>query len=322
MLAKWSSTALGALLFLVAPAVAAAPPFRVRLDYRAQQAPRDCPSASELRSAIVAQLGHDPFSDDVSVGDYQVRVELRGTGSGTEARIEWLSASGVLEGERRLASESSECSEIASGVVFAVAVQLQLRSASTPPPPPPAPPPAPVQPPKPRAPTRASTKPTHFGLAGVGGFVEHGAQPGIAAGLRGFGAFNAASWALELEARATLPTKWRGSSGAGFSSNELGLGLAPCLRAGPLGICALGNIGLLSVRGEGVDEARSPSAAVVRLGLRLRIGWLELERVTSRAHLDVWVPLTPRQVLLNREQVWATAPIVLGAGLDLAAIFR
>ncbi len=71
-----------------------------------------------------------------------------------------------------------------------------------------------------------------------------------------------------------------------------------------------------------MDRVRSPSAAVAGLGLRLQLAWPELQHLTALAHVEAWAPLTRREVVLNHETVWATAPVVLGAGLDLAAIFR
>jgi hypothetical protein len=321
MLEKCSAMVLGVAAALLAPAVALAeqPALRVGLDYRRDAAPPDCPTADELQRAIVRQLGYDPFTadsttDEAGPRDYEVRVEIVGVGSGTRAHIEWLDGSRRLEGERRLSSESSQCAELASGVVFAVAVQLQLRAASSP-----RRAAAPLRPaPKPRP----APLPDRSVLASVGMFAQRGAQPGLAAGLRAFGAWRARGWSLGLGAQATLPTTEPAADGAGFSARELGLNLAPCVRYGSWDACALGTLGLLTVRGEGVDQARTPSAPLLGAGLRLQLVWPKLEKLAGLAHLDVVALLTPRDVQLNHERVWSTAPIVIGLGLDLAAIFR
>lgn len=320
MLAKWRSTAFGVMLPVLAPAplLAQQPTFRVSLDYRRETAPDDCPSSVELRAAIVRQLGRDPFTDSASERDYDVRVEIARTGAGAEAHIEWLDATGRLEGERRLSSESDQCLELASGVAFAIAVQLQLRAANIPARPPEPPPPAR----KPRPRPRALPRPSRAVLAGVGVFAQRGTQPGSSVGLSSFGAVRARHWSLGLGAHATLPTVERTETGAGFSARELGLSLAPCFRSGSLDACALGSLGLLAVRGEGVDEVRTPTAPLVGVGLRLQLVLPELDRVAALTHVDVLALLTPRDVLLNGEKVWSTAPIAVGLGLDLAAIFR
>ena len=90
----------------------------------------------------------------------------------------------------------------------------------------------------------------------------------------------------------------------------------------PVDACALGFAGLLSVRGDGVDQVRSPSTAMLGAGLRLLLVFPELERAAMLAHLDVAVLFTPRDVMLNREVVWSTAPIAATLGFDVAAIFR
>lgn len=310
-----------ALTFAAPPPLAARPPLQVGLDYDARAAPPDCPSEAELKAAIVQQLGYDPFALDAP-RDLVVHVEIARGGTGTTAHIEWLSTSGRLEGERRLSSESEQCSEIASGVAFAVAVQLELRAGtSLPAAPVPPPPPAPSPAPRPAVAQKAP-RPEQALLAGAGAYVQRGLQPETAGGLRAFGALRGRWWSLGLEAHGTLPTTQLDSSGAGFSSNVLGLGFSPCIRAAPLDTCLLGTVGRLAVSGEGVDQVRSPSAVVAGLGLRLQLGWPELERWGALIHVDAWTPLTPREVLVNREVVWASAPIVLAAGLDVVAIFR
>ena len=306
-----------------APANAEPAPFRVGLDYHREEAPSDCPAPDELRRAIARQLGYDPFTDDSATDpaaprDYEVRVEIVGVGSGTRAHIEWLDGSRRLEGERRLSSESRECAEIASGVTFAVAVQLQLRAASAPPRAATAARPVRARPPIPRAAPRARRSI----LASVGALVEHGVQPGLAAGGRAFAAWREHTWSLGLAAQATLPTTERAVTGAGFSARELGLNLAPCWRYGPLDACALGSLAVLSVTGKGVDQVRTPSALMVGVGARLQLVWPEGEHFAALAHLDAQALLTPREVVVNQERVWSTAPIVISFGLDLAAIFR
>lgn len=322
MRANWRLTVLGAAAPLVLPALALAAPrtLRVGLDYDDRAAPSDCPTERELRGAIARQLGYDPFAEEGELRELVVHVEMQRSGTGTEAHIEWLSTGGALEGERRLASENDQCSEIASGVVFAVAVQLELRAASTPAPPPPPPRRAPA--PRAEPPPKARSNDARAVLVGGGAFLQHGVQPDAAAGFRTFGALRGRWWSLGLEAHGTLPTTWRTSEGAGFSANMLGLGLSPCLRAALLDICLLGNVGQLSVRGEGVDRVRSPSAALAGVGLRLQVAWPELERLAALVHVEAWAPLTPREVLVNRENVWATAPVAFAAGLDMAVIFR
>lgn len=306
---------------LAAPAEALArpPQLHLALDYRSEAAPSDCPNVEELRKALVKQLGYDPFVLGASSQPRRVLVEMARSDSGATARIVWLDAAGAVEGERSLASEGDECSELASGVVFAIAVQLQLLAATLPEPA--------VPPPLAPAPQQKAESPGGEGarravLAGAGIFAQSGWQPGLAVGIRVFGALRADIWSLGLDAHATLPTTERVPTGGAFSARELAFSVAPCLRRTVVDICALGRLGVVSVEGQGVDEPRSPSAPQLAVGARLQLVWPALAHAASLVHLDVLAQLFPRDVRLNRERVWSTAPLAVALGLDVAALFK
>jgi hypothetical protein len=307
---------------LVEPLAASAQPpaVHVGLHYEVEGTISGCPSAAELQAKIVAQLGYDPFESPGS-GSQQVRVEIGHLGAGAEARIQWLDESGAIQGERRLSSPDKDCAELATGVAFATAVQIQLSAASIAPPP--APPPAPApRPPPPPPPRRAVTAAGRSWLVGAGALARFGRQPGVAPGVRTFASLGGRAWAVQVDAHATLPTANIGASGAGFSARELGLGAAPCLRRGAVDACALGALTLLSVQGEGVDQPKSPSAVGFGVGVRLQVTLPWRDRLAAVIHADLLAQLAPREVLLNRESVWSTAPVAAAVGLDLAAIFR
>lgn len=319
---SWPALGLGLSLAVPAEALAQEPELHLELEYRSESAPADCPSAEELRASLAAQLGYEPFGPSPAMAPRRVRVEIARSGSGSVARIVWLDAGGGVTGERALSSESNECSELASGVVFAIAVQLQLLAASSAEPAP-EPAPKPLPPPVEKRALAAEAQPARRSvLAGAGIFAQRGWQPGVAVGLRTFGAWRADWWAFVLDAHATLPTTERVPAGGGFSARELALSLAPCFRRGLVDLCALGRVGFVSVKGEGVDDARAPRAPQVALGVRLQLVWPELARLVSLAHLDLLAQLFPRDVLLNRERVWSTAPLAVALGVDVAALFK
>src|SRR5689334_14530984 len=120
-------------------------PIHVALDYQTDPTLSDCPSTAELSAAIAKQLGYDPFAPSPDGTSHRLKASIQRTPTGTEAHIEWLTASGASEGERRLGSESQDCAEVSRGLSFAIGVQLQLRASAeaAPVPPPPTPPPAP-----------------------------------------------------------------------------------------------------------------------------------------------------------------------------------
>lgn len=284
-----------------------------------------CPTAEELRAAIAAQLGSDPFAADTSSAEQQVEIALsrvaqRPTG-GADAQITWLDRDGSRQGERRLSSASEDCAELASGVVFAVAVQLQLQAAATRAragAPPPAPPPPP--PPAPRVERQEAQRPSV--LVGVGGYGERGWSPEDTFGFRIFGALAGKRWSVDLGVQTTLPTERQLASGAGIEARNLNARLAPCWRLPPFGVCAVGVLGGLYVRGYGVDRVGSPKALIAGVGGRLQLAWPSFERFGVLINGEVVASLTPRDVLLNRSVVWSSSPTIIGVGIDLAAVFR
>lgn len=293
---------------------------RVGLDYRAAAAPPDCPGETEVRAAVMRHLGYDPFVNAGETRDFELKIAIAQRGGTTDARLAWLGSDGTSEGERVLSSENPRCSELADALVFAIAVQLQLRANAQPPPAPPAPPAPRVLTEKRAPPPRP--RPERAVLLGLGLFGRWGVQPGVAKGMRSFGLLRAQSWSVGLDVHATLPTTEPVWGNTSFSARELGLNVTPCWRRSVVDACALGFLGLLSVRGEGVDQVRTPSTALLGAGLRLQLVWPELERFATLAHLDVTALLTPRDVMLNYETAWSTAPISVALGFDLGAIFR
>jgi hypothetical protein len=300
----------------------------VSLEYTADPA-LGCPGAAELKANVVKQLGYDPFASEG--GEQRLRIEIKSVQNRAQAQIEWIDRDQNSEGERRLAADSSDCSALARSLAFAVAVQIQLHGApteSTSEPTPP--PPAPVAVPEPSVPVPAAaaakTPPDsppgrREVRLGVGVLARHGLTPGIAPGLRVFGALSREWAGLELSAHATLPSQRQLGDGTGFTANELGVSLAPCLRSSALGACAVGSFSILHVRGHGVDQIGTPSGMTGGVGGRLLVFGPALERLGIVLQGEVLAVLAPKDVLLNQATVWSTAPVVFSAMLDFGAIF-
>jgi hypothetical protein len=301
----------------------AQPSLRVMLAYSADPT-LECPSEAELSSSIARQLGYDPFTLEPSAP--QLRVVVTKLADGAEAQIEWIDQEQQSEGERRLASGDGGCAELARSLPFALAVQIQLHAASSgapvTPAPEVAPPVAPPPPKPPLAPRVARPKVPRMILVGIGALARHGLTPGISPGLRVLGVLSRKAWSLELSAHATLPAELRQPDATGFTARELGANLVPCLRWEPVGLCAVGTLSVLSVRGQGVDRIGSPSATTGGVGGRLQLFWPALERFGVVVQGEALAVVSPRDVLLNRTTVWSTAPVAFTAILDFAAIFR
>ncbi|HVY32226.1 MAG TPA: hypothetical protein VHB79_37070 [Polyangiaceae bacterium] len=285
-----------------------------------------CASAAELRSAVAQQVGRDLFSDELATSGERLRVVVARTSSGLEGRLEWIDADGRSEGERRLASGSNDCAELASGLAFAVAVQLQLHVPEAAPvasqpvaqPSSAAAAPAPELPPAAARPANASRR---MSLLGLGVAFEHGLTPGMGTGLHAFAATTKGWFWLEAGVQVTSPTSLELTDGSGFSANELSFSLLPCLRAAPLGVCAAARVGKLQVSGHGVDRALGPSSVFAAAGGQIELFWPALNSLGIMVHGELLSTLTPLDVMLNHTRVWSTAPLVAGFGLALPAIF-
>jgi hypothetical protein len=330
---RWALHFSSALLVFSTHAFAndSAPPLRVALDYQVAPELSDCPSAADLAAAVGKQLGYDPFTSDAEAAKHRVKASILRSTAGTEAHVEWLDERGSSEGERRLSSDSQECAEVARGLSFAIAVQIQLRaSAEAPPPPPATPPPAPPpEPPRPLPPPKPSRRVI---MVGAGVLATHGLTPDVSPGLRVFGSLGNERLSMEVSTQATLPSEQSTASTVphraplaptpSFSARELSAKVAPCVRFSAWGVCGVFMAGQLHVRGDGVDQVRSPSSLVAAAGGKLQLVLPPVPSFGVLLQAEALALLTPRDVLMNRQVVWSTAPVLLGASLDLAAIFR
>ncbi len=284
-----------------------------------------CPAEAEFRESVARQLGYDPFRSDAT---HRIVAEVNVSGEGIDGRLLWTDAHGQPEGERRLVSAVPSCGEFVKELTFALAVQIQLLSAASaaappvpaPLPPPAPPPPPPSAPPSPAKPTAVLAERAVF--VGLGPTGEVGIVPSFTGGLRLFAGVRRGALSMEMAAEATLPVTLRQADGTGFSATAFGATLAPCGHRGPLALCAVGMLGLLDVRGFGVDDPRSPSSLVARVGLRLAFGEALSLHWAVGVHVDGLVSLTPRTVSLNELPVWTMPPVALVVGIDVAAHLR
>jgi hypothetical protein len=306
-----------------ASAATESPRLVVVLSYQVDPELHGCTGETEFRDSVVKQLGYDPFRSEAA---HRVVAEVSETESGIEGRLAWADSNGNPEGERRLSSLGQDCSGFLKSMAFAMAVQIQLMSstesassappASAPQAPPPKPAPVAVratqEPP-------ASTQKWSFAV-GAGPVAELGVLPSLAAGLRLFAAAREGALSLELSPEVSLPVTLRRADGTGISATSYAATLVPCARRGRLALCAVGMLGVLAVRGLGVDDARSPSSFVARAGLRLAFEQPLSRHWALGAHADGLARLMPRTVLLNEIPVWTTPNLGLMVGIDFALL--
>lgn len=95
----------------------------VALDYQADAALLNCPSAVEFRQDIVRQIGRDPFRESAP---RRVLVRLYTVGGRMAGRVEWHDANDQWEGERAFSSRNESCAQMARSMALATAIQIQL----------------------------------------------------------------------------------------------------------------------------------------------------------------------------------------------------
>jgi hypothetical protein len=301
-----------------------------RLHYDRLGGAEACPDEAQLRDAISARLGSDPFSDD---GKRLLEITIGPHGNGLEARIDVVAEGGATSGRRDLRSQSRDCDDLATVLVLTASMVLEPPPAPHPPPPAvsePAvePPRKPVVSHEPEAVTAVAAAPAAQAPTETGGVQvelatagEFGAlsSPSLAFTL-GLG-YAWSSFTLSVEGQANLPVQQALSTGS-VTSSQLTATLVPCLTQWHLGACGLVSAGATRVSASGISPEGHQSLPFFALGARLYWGlpledWLE-----ARILADLLVPLTQTSIVLNQSTTWSAAPISGSVGLALVTRFR
>jgi hypothetical protein len=316
------------------------PKLFVELDYRLDETASGCPTETEFLSMVGDELGYDPF---LAGADRRVVAEARPTEHGVEGLVQWYDTKGTLQGERRLAPEGKDCAALGRAMSFAIAVQIQLLARETETSGAPSPtepsngkPPVPASPrsspsvsPAPHAPDadraarggRDESVPRWEFLIGAGPALAFGLAPRTVIEGRVFGGVRRGRFGAELGVEASLPARYTSENGDGFEQQVFAGSLAGCYILGAFSGCALGKLGMLSVRGFGVDDPKEPSGLLAELGARAALGDRWGERWLVSLRLEALATLASWEVTLNHEEVWKTPLFSLCVGGDFAASF-
>ena len=329
----------------MATRIAAAEDLLVVLDY--DMGPRlvGCPSVLDFQRIVRQQVGYDPFRENVG---RRVIVRADATEHGLEGRVDWQSANGNWEGERKFSSHRRDCGELAQAMSFAIAVQIQLLATTLPrvatvaatSRAPLVPDSVLGQAPRParapetangvtvvkqlvqtRAPSQLPARRRSFAV-GLGPSAGFGLAPGPGLEARVFGMLQLGHASVELGGAAAWPSTLRLTDGSGFSQYRLALTVAGCGHLDRWSACVLGDIGQTRVRGMGIDVPRSPSGTTALAGLRLAMTQRLGERTYVLAHADMLGLLTPWTITLNQTDVWTMPRFKAVVGIDLAFRFR
>jgi hypothetical protein len=277
-----------------------------------------CPDAGDLRRAIAAHLGRDPFDD---VDAPRVDVLVRGDEDGTVTAE-------VTLGDSSRALEGATCEDVVRAAALSVALAIERDPAPPAPPPrPEAPPPRPERAPEAERPPgpAASVRDDRF-VATASGVTTVGLLPRPAPGV-GVGLRLRVSDAVWLSARG-LALPHAAMPNDVFAMRMFMGGAGACIEPAAWGNAALVACGHVVAGSLEVTEAREPlstpssalhAAATLGLGARARVfGPFSVE-----GGADVHLPFTRPTFLAATcpptgfEPPFAALAVWLGGGISL-----
>ena len=316
-------------LFVAREAAADAPTLRVTDDGAA------CPNAAELRAAIVAHLGRDPFGEPNAPS---VDVAIRkSTTLRAEITVVPTPAGGASAPPRTRTIDGDSCTELVRAAALVAALAIEEDTKPAPPPPPPAPvEPAPPPPPPPPLPIdRDRDSPTP---APNGDSLRRASFVAIASAMTSVGLLPAPGPGVSGALRIRLaPELWLSGRGLlllparmpddTFSMSMLGGGAGACWEPGGSDrvaaiACAHVLGGSLRVEDASVamrDGSKGFAAASVSGGARARIGGpvvveATLEGIVPFAHPAFVTATCPAT---GFQQPFAAVAFTLGAGVSI-----
>lgn len=297
-----------------------------------------CPDESELRRAVAARLGYDPFfptAPQTIVAQIHTRPRPDGR-HGYRGDVQIVNEHGIVRGERALETKSEDCAEMVRALALGISIAVDDLDVIVAPPPPdppdPAPPPpeavpppltqpgpdAPASPPRVEAPTHPASLQLET-LAGVRGSL--GFAPALSAGVTVGVGIATPTASLRLEGTAELPSSARIDSGGSVISSFLVASLVPCVRRGVPFACAVASIGSFRGGTEGIAAPRSGSAFFAMAGARAGALLPVYARFSLAPHLNIAIPLVRNSIAVSSRTVFTSPAVGAGLGLDVQALF-
>lgn len=295
-----------------------------RLLYERGVGAETCADEGELRSAVAARLGYDPFvaidRDHASADTVVVRI--RRVGSSLEGLIERQDSQRRPRGKpAKITSASGDCSELLTAIAVGTAIAVDPIGSIEPhaepsmPVLPPAPPNAPAAPPSPPLesppppPSTPPSTPTQL-VVGAGASVAFGALPAASFGPRAIVGIAHGMFELDVEGRFDAPVRYY--AGVSYVDTSIVLGtVAPCFRFRFLLSCAEVSLGALRGAGFGYDHTREANTlyatAGVREGLEVSLG----THFAARLNVEGTVVLRPTRLEGDGALLWSTPPFAL-----------
>jgi hypothetical protein len=318
-----------------------------RLVYVRSPEAAGCPGEQELRTAVRARFGYDPFfawaTQTVVVQVWRERGHYR-------SRVQLVDAKGVARGTRELTSDRDSCLELFDATALAISIAMDAALASvqvseTEPPQPPAPPASSTPPPSPptnapdlAAPAEAPQQSTasepdaqreaaptsprgaRF-FAGLDLVGSAGSAPSLAVGLAAVGGLRAGAVSLGLEMRADAPASASGP-GAGTVTSSLYLAsVVPCAHYEFASLCGTGAVGWMQASGSGVSTPHGAGTLFVSAGARIALEWPLSQTFSFRVHGDLIADLRRPTFVLDGASAWSAPPVAGSTAMGLLGRF-
>jgi hypothetical protein len=319
--ARWPLAGLG--LLSGALLGAAAPVPHVHLIYHRDSGSERCPDDRELKAAISARLGDDPFVEEAPV--VLTASVQRGDG-GLHAIID-RQQNGRAAGHREITSSSMDCIELASALELALSVVIdplamtrRVPAVPVPTPPVPTPPIPTVAPtttvvvdpsrPSPESPAKPVPVRPVF-AAGIGILGALGSAPAPSVGPLLEAELRWPGWSLALDGRLHLPSGMAVGQGD-VNTSVAAATLAPCLRFSGAGACVVGEAGAQWAAGQHLSDEHQWATPYAAVGARFFYDWSLPFRLAIRAQVEAFAPLIRTTLVVSDTPVWTT-PVVYGA---------
>ena len=287
-----------------------------RLEYVRGAGAEACPDEREIRDAVTARLGHDPFSDQA---DRVLSCRIDADGPGLRALIVERGTRGDVAGVRALDTRDGSCRDLTPALLLVLSLAA-ARAREAAPPLPTAPVVHATATPAP-APAPAAPRPRLAVEVGAGLFAAEASLPGPSLGGMASIGIARGRGALALDIAGEAPRSLA-LAGGRVTVSRASAALVPCRRFGSLIGCALGAAGLVRGEGEGIPQARAATGPWLgvggRLGARIPLG----PALVIEAHADAMVPVLRTRLLVGEAAVWTTPPAAGSIGLTVIRAFR
>ena len=323
-----------------------------RLTYVRAAGAESCPDEREVRRAVAARLGYDPF---FPAADKTIVARITRVRDTLRASVELVDDAGIVRGVREFETAADQCEELVATAALAISIAIDPTNPAilggTPREKPV--PVAPASQPKPAASSgsesgaktgeASTTEPTDVaptadvadkqgkeaarstpgtplmlatGLAIVGAL---GTAPAVAMGFAAFFGVRQGSFSLALEGRFDLPASTAMNEGGRLRSSLWVGSLVPCFHLDRFFVCAMGSVGSLNAEGIGLATSRDNSTLYAGLGSRVGLEAPLSERLFLRPQIDVVGSLYPANLQVDGATRWTAPRFAASAGIGLGA---